>query len=254
MRILIVATVAVLLLFSQPLPSKADEIPPPELIQVLPGYYHAYEYLGRIYVISSDQARQYFLDYGELPEADIKYQAGPRGEAIVFEASRENPDLSQHLKKIFFETPYRLYTNGKSIWLYSYKGRTFVLGSAESNVAFLKHKQLSHTKTVVGGGAMDETLIYEINRSKPDQLEYLEMKYRMTPKRIDGNGKDYWVYRMNGRIFVVGTLMVRDYFEAVHELPFTQTLISAGPKGETVVLEEVKKDKTVAGRLKAAFF
>jgi hypothetical protein len=60
------------------------------------------------------------------------------------------------------------------------------------------------------------------------------------------SGPYYYEYQHEGRYYIIGRPITAVEFEDTHEVPFTRTMVGAGPKGETVVLEVDKEDPTLA--------
>lgn len=51
------------------------------------------------------------------------------------------------------------------------------LGFAKTNAKFLQHKHLPYTRTLLGVGPRGETVIFEVNKKKPELTERLEEQY-----------------------------------------------------------------------------
>lgn len=54
-------------------------------------------------------------------------------------------------------------------------------------------------------------------------------------------GEDFYVYDHDGRYYVAGSAEMAKKFEGSGHLPYTRTLVGAGPHDRTVVFEVVKK-------------
>ena len=63
----------------------------------------------------------------------------------------------------------------------------------------------------------------------------------------------YFEAEHEGRIYVLGSSESRAAFAETHHLPYTQTMIGAGPAGETVVLEVDTENPWLQERLWAEF-
>ena len=59
----------------------------------------------------------------------------------------------------------------------------------------------------------------------------------------------YFEHKYNGRYYVIGSVEINEAFKTTYHMPYTQTMISAGPGGETVVVEVIKEDPTHQERL-----
>lgn len=73
------------------------------------------------------------------------------------------------------------------------------------------------------------------------------------PSLITSQGDNYHVYKHEGRFYVIGSPEMSKQFAELGHLPYTRTLIGAGPNGETVVYEVKKKDPAYTDRLMAQF-
>lgn len=70
-----------------------------------------------------------------------------------------------------------------------------------------------------------------------------------SPKQVLSKDGQFFVYDYQGRYYVVGSEESSKAFAAHHHLPYTKTLLGAGPHGETVIFEVPKKNPEVADRL-----
>lgn len=68
------------------------------------------------------------------------------------------------------------------VHIFKYNGRIYVIGNAETNESFAKHKHLPYTKTILGGGPAGETLIFEVDKNDPDFAENLKQAYMADTK------------------------------------------------------------------------
>ncbi|MEZ5988305.1 MAG: hypothetical protein R3F30_04135 [Planctomycetota bacterium] len=64
---------------------------------------------------------------------------------------------------------------------------------------------------------------------------------------------DYYEVPKDGRIYVLGSEASMTHFRETGHLPYTKTLIGAGPNGETVVFEAEAKDTALQERLMAGW-
>jgi outer membrane biogenesis lipoprotein LolB len=70
---------------------------------------------------------------------------------------------------------------------------------------------------------------------------------------IDSQGNDYFVWKYQGRIYVIGNSKTNEAFKSQHHLPYTRTILGVGPYGETVIFEVNPKDDALANRLQKTF-
>jgi hypothetical protein len=133
--------------------------------------------------------------------------------------------------------------------VYENHGRLFVTGSQASLDKFKASGHLPYTKTILGAGPTGETVIFEVDKKNPELTERLQKEFAHTPFMIDGNEKDYFVYKKGERFYVIGNQTTNEKFMASGHLPYTKTILGAGPTGETVIFEVDKKNPQVAERL-----
>jgi len=74
-----------------------------------------------------------------------------------------------------------------------------------------------------------------------------------TPKQLLSKEGNFFVYEHMDRHYVVGSEKMSKKFAAHGHLPYTKTILGAGPHGETVVFEVAKKDPSVVERLMATY-
>jgi hypothetical protein len=146
-------------------------------------------------------------------------------------------------------TPKQIVSNGQDFAVFSFNARHYVVGSQQSIESFSEHGHLPYARTILGSGPSGETVVYEIDKKNPEHVERLVDTYAETPFLIDSRGDEYSVYKLGGRIYVVGSARSKASFEEHGHLPYTKTILGAGPSGETVVFEVNKKDEAYVQRL-----
>lgn len=149
--------------------------------------------------------------------------------------------------------PEQVLSKGGEFSVYAYNDRHYVTGSAKSSQAFAEHHHLPYTKTILGAGPQGETVVFEVDKKDSAYVERLMETYQHTPFLITEKGDDYAVYKYNSRIYVIGNAQTRASFEKNHHLPYTKTLLGAGPAGETVIFEVDRKDPAFAEQLMKAY-
>lgn len=145
--------------------------------------------------------------------------------------------------------PQPVLSRGEDFHVYENHGRLFVIGSQESLETFKASGHLPYTRTLIGAGPMGETVVFEVDKKNPEETDRLQKEFAHTPFKIDSNNKDYFVYKKGERFYVIGNQATNEAFMASGHLPYTKTILGAGPMGETVVFEVDKKDPKVADRL-----
>lgn len=149
--------------------------------------------------------------------------------------------------------PQLLKSSGNDFFVYSHLDRLYVVGSTESSKDFAHSGHLPYTRTILGGGPQGETVVFEIDKKNPDLTHRLEKSFAKTPFLIESNSKDYFVYKLDGRIFVIGQAPTSEEFSRQGHLPYTRTMLGAGPQGETVVFEVDKKNPALVERLQKSY-
>jgi hypothetical protein len=145
--------------------------------------------------------------------------------------------------------PQEVLSNGKDFHVYENHGRFFVTGSQESLAKFKASGHLPYTRTILGAGPNSETVVFEVDKKNPELAERLQKQFEHTPFLVESNEKDYFVYKKGERFYVIGNQTTNEKFMASGHLPYTKTILGAGPMGETVIFEVDKKNPQVAERL-----
>lgn len=147
----------------------------------------------------------------------------------------------------------QIMSKGGNFFVWEHLGRHYVIGSEESNAKFAKAPVMPYAKTVLGAGPDGQTVVYEIKKKDDAYTGRLIETYNHTPFLINSNDKDYFVYKYNGRIYVIGETVTNQKFQATPHLPLTKTLLGAGPNGETVIFAFSKKNPEMTDRLVKQF-
>lgn len=164
--------------------------------------------------------------------------AGPGKQAVQATPQAEEP---------------KLVTSQDNFYVYDYQSRHYVVGSPESSEAFASHHHMPYAKTILGAGPKGQTVVYEVAKKDPSTPERLIEHYGQIPFVVATTGDDYTVFKYQGRLFVVGTAAMKQSFVQNHHLPYTKTLLGAGPAGETVVFQVDPKDPALGDRLMKQF-
>lgn len=75
----------------------------------------------------------------------------------------------------------------------------------------------------------------------------------MTPEKIYSGENHFTVWEYSGRYYVTGNEVMNKKFAKHHHLPYTKTILGAGPQGETVVFAVNKKDSAYVESLMDTF-
>ena len=226
---------------------------PQGLVQTIGDDYMVWEHAGRIYVIGQAKTNSFFAEHRHLPYTKTLIGAGPRGETVIFEVNKKDAALVPRLMEIFLNTPYPLDSEGADYNVLGYQGRLFVLGQASTVEKFMAHKHLPYTRTLLGAGPQGQTVIFEVAKKNPDLTDRLQKVFAERPFPLQKSGDDFFVYHYDGRIYVIGSAETNAKFLQHKHLPYTRTLLGAGPHGETVIFEVDKKQPALTERLEEQY-
>jgi hypothetical protein len=146
----------------------------------------------------------------------------------------------------------RIDSGSTDLHIFKYNGRIYVIGNEETSADFVKHKHLPYTKTLLGAGPKGETVIFEVDKDDSSYAEALIDEYNSIPWIIEQNST-YTAWKYQGRIYVIGNDATNESFAKHKHLPYTKTILGAGPAGETVIFEVDKNDPEFAEKLKQAY-
>lgn len=225
--------------------------PVPTLIGANGSDFFVYKHNGRIFVVGSQEMSEKFRKQHHLPYNRTILGLGPKGETVVFEVAKKKPEYVARLQKKYENTPVLMEAR-ESFWVWKYDGRIYVIGSEKTNTAFQTTHFLPYTKTILGMGPLGETVIFEVHKKKPEFAAMLKEKYEKTPILLKSEPHLY-VWKYNGRIYVIGQEKTNKAFMVNHHLPYTKTILGAGPQGETVIFEVDKKNASLAENLIARY-
>ena len=138
------------------------------------------------------------------------------------------------------------------LYIFKHEGRIYVIGAEDTRAKFVEHKHLPYTKTILGAGPKGETVIFEVDKKNPAYAENLVEQYNSIPWIMQQNAT-YTAWKYSGRIYVIGQEKTNKAFAAHKHLPYTKTILGAGPAGETVIFEVDKKNPQLAEDLKQAY-
>ena len=156
----------------------APEMDVPQLLLSQENNFFVYDYIDRHYVVGSQESSEKFAAHGHMPYAKTVLGAGPAGETVVFEINKKDPDLADHLMNTYQHTPFLVEAKGDDYAVYKYLGRLYVVGSKESSEKFAAHGHMPYAKTVLGAGPAGETVVFEINKKNPEQVERLMAQFK----------------------------------------------------------------------------
>jgi len=150
------------------------------------------------------------------------------------------------------ERPVELNVDQKDLAVYRYNNRLYVIGDEAMKASFVAHKHLPYTKTTLGGGPQGETVIYDVKKKDSVYTEGLMERFNEIAWMLESNDI-YTAWKYKGRIFVIGDAKMNEKFSTHKHLPYTKTLLGAGPHGETVIFQVDKKNPELASNLEKAY-
>ena len=63
-------------------------------------------------------------------------------------------------------------------FVYHHQGRYYVVGSTKMSIKFIGSGHLPYTRTVIGGGPQGKTVVFEVDKKKPEYAERLMTQFR----------------------------------------------------------------------------
>lgn len=144
-------------------------------------------------------------------------------------------------------------TIGNDYMVWEHSGRIYVIGQPATNAFFAEHRHLPYTKTLIGARPQGQTVVFEVDKKNAGMTERLQQTLNNRPFPVQKLGDDFFVYHYDGRIYVIGSAKTNVSFLAHKHLPYTKTLIGAGPYGETVIFEVDKKQPALTNRLEEQY-
>ena len=205
---------------------------------------------GRYYVFGQEKTYEAWKETHHMPYTRTQIGAGPRGETLVFEIDKKWPELTDWLEKKF---AYEHWTDQKPYYAtMNHDGRIYVFGNAKTHEAFKQNGHMPYTRTQIGAGPNRETLVFEIDKKDPALTDWLEKKFEREGAPA-GTAGFYAEMVKDGRYYVFGQSSTEASFKKNGHMPYTRTLVGAGPSGMTVVLEIDKKDEALTDRIQTEF-
>lgn len=139
------------------------------------------------------------------------------------------------------QKPKLIDSKGDNYFVWSYKGKLYVLSSKLSSNSFKKNHPMLNVVVKEGIGPTGETVIFEKDPEKPDQLQNLERKFK-EPKLMRYQDNDYFAYKIGNYIYLFGDLLTHEKFLKFREYPPDRdALYNAGPLGENIIYQVKEK-------------
>jgi hypothetical protein len=136
------------------------------------------------------------------------------------------------------------------ICVWAYQGRLYVFGSRAAGPESVSALAETGGSLEKGVGPSGEDVVFATDVERPEFVEELKKRYRGAPKLLWRAGREYSVWNLNGRIYILGPnpTVERDFLRS-RELVVSKTFFGEGPKGETVVVEASKSKNQFADLL-----
>lgn len=214
-----------------------------------------WSYRGNLYVFGSKEAGRAFEKNPQAATGVLVTAAGPSGEDVFFESNPTHPEFSQELQKSYQRAPKLLHRAGREYSVWKHDNRIFILGpNPVVEDVFVQTGELTLSKTFFDAGPHGETVVVEANKSKNQFADLLMERYNSQPVLIEKRCPDFFLWKVNGRLIVLGSAESSLKLESGLWLPTTKAFIGIGPQGETVSFETDNNRPELFRRLATAFF
>jgi hypothetical protein len=84
----------------------------------------------------------------------------------------------ERLQEMYESTPHLVAREGEDYFVYHHQGRYCVVGSTKMRIKFIGSGHLPYTRTVIGGGPQGKTVVFEVNKKKPEYVERLMTQFQ----------------------------------------------------------------------------
>lgn len=150
----------------------------PALVNQIGEDFYVCDHDGRYYVVDSVEMVMKFEGSGHLPYTRTLIGAGPHGRAVIFEVVKKQPEYVERLQGMYESTPRLVAKEGEDYFVCHHQGRYYVIGSARMSIKFIGSGHLPYTRTVIGGGPQGKTVVFEIDKKKPEYVECLMAQFQ----------------------------------------------------------------------------
>ena len=124
--------------------------------------------------------------------------------------------------------------NNEDLYEVHHDGRIHVFDDRATYESFLEVGETSFRKVHIGEGPKGETLVFGLTNEDKKKTSGIA-SIDMYNGKLEGATPFYGEMRVDGRIFVFGSLAEMNNARVVGEVPLRYTEIGSGPQGETVV-------------------
>ena len=133
-------------------------------------YYSEISHDGRTYIVGSKTSEAKFKKSPHLPYAQTMIGAGAKGETVVIEIDKSQPNMQ---KRLWNEYKAKHFFYAEE----AHHGRIYVIGKKETYEAFKKSPHLPICRTLIGAGPDGETIVFEIDKSNPVVMRSLVAEF-----------------------------------------------------------------------------
>ena len=124
--------------------------------------------------------------------------------------------------------------NNDDLYEVHHEGRIYIFDDRDTYEEYLQVGETSYRKVRIGSGPKGETIVFGLTNADKKKFSGIA-SIDMYDGSLDGSSSFYGEMRVEGRIYVFGSLAEMNDARLVGEVPLRYTVIGSGPKGETVV-------------------
>ncbi|MBN2792915.1 MAG: hypothetical protein JXQ81_10440 [Desulfuromonadales bacterium] len=158
--------------------TQTDKSDQAKLLMSRDANFYVYDYMGRHYVLASEESSSSFVSTHVVPYTKTILGAGPHGETVIFEVAKKDPESVERLMATYESIPFLVETTGDDYTVYKSHGRLYVIGDAEMKQSFAANGHMPYAKTILGAGPAGETVVYQIDPKNPELENRLMKKFQ----------------------------------------------------------------------------
>ena len=150
----------------------------PQLLKYRDDDFFVWKIGDYVYLFGDPLTNEKFIRFGEYPaERDVLYNAGPRGENVIYEIKEKKPDFSRFLLEKYLDAPQLIRQSCDNFSVWKYRQRYYVIGTHENSLRFETYQDIPHSKAFFSVGPGGETVIIEDVPGNPAFLDGLEKRF-----------------------------------------------------------------------------
>ena len=132
---------------------------------------------GRYYVFGQEKTYEAWKQTHHMPYTRTQIGAGPRGETLVFEIDKKNPEWTGWLEEMYAwkhkDDPKPYFSQIER------DGRFYVVGSEAMEAKFKKTGHLPYTRTFIAAGPGGKTVVVEVDKKDPGLTDWLVQQFEV---------------------------------------------------------------------------